>query len=259
MDRDRRRKFGQNFLVDQAMIEAIVSDLSLKGDESILEVGPGHGAITRLLCRDSERVTSVEIDEQCVQYLKSKLKERRLTLVNQNFMDFDLESFVRDSPNSWIVGNLPYNMANPILMKILPCINEVRGCMAMVQLEVAKRLCAEPGSKDYGVLTVLLRCKAKARLLQRVPPECFKPMPNVMSGTVMIEKADKQFEMSEAFIQFVKAAFAQKRKTLYNSLSTAFPKSKIKEALEKAGIQEDIRAEKLGVDQLYQLFELICD
>ncbi|MGL1902666.1 MAG: 16S rRNA (adenine(1518)-N(6)/adenine(1519)-N(6))-dimethyltransferase RsmA [Fibrobacterales bacterium] len=257
MDRNRRRKFGQNFLNNDAIIQAIADDVELTRDDAVLEVGPGHGALTHKMLNKAGHVTAVEIDEKCVQYLNVKLKHRFLTVINKNFLDFDLAGYLEENPGATIVGNLPYNMATPILTSMLPHLSKSSGIMAMVQYEVAKRVCAEPGCRDYGFLTVLVNSYADARVLRKIGPENFTPRPNVMSATMMITHKENCRELTPEFMAFAKQCFAQKRKTLYNSLSSLYPKGLIKEGLEKVGLQEAIRAEAVGVDTFWALFDEI--
>lgn len=257
MDRNRRRKFGQNFLNNQAIIDAIASDLPVKPGDEILEVGPGHGALTRSMLGRGVKVTSVEIDSECIKYLKFKIKDDNFTLVHMNFMDFDLEAWLVEHPNAWIVGNLPYNMATPILMKMLPLAHLCKGIMAMVQYEPAKRLCAVPGNKNFGHLTVMLQSYATCGLLRKVEPFNFTPVPRVMSATIMIEALpeDQRKVVKDGFFTFLAQCFAQKRKKLYNSLEKVYPKSKIKAAMEKLDIDVDTRAEAMFTPQFFALFD----
>ncbi len=259
MDRNRRRKFGQNFLNNDAIITNIADDVELTRDDAVLEIGPGHGALTRKMLNKAGHVTAVEIDEKCVQYLNVKLKHRFLTVVNKNFLDFDLEEYLKVNPGATIVGNLPYNMATPILTSILPFLGQTKGIMAMVQLEVAKRLAAQPGTKDFGFLTVLVNSYANAKILRRIGPEHFTPKPNVMSATVMMTHKEGCRELTPEFMVFAKQSFAQKRKTLYNSLSSLYPKDKVKQALKVAGILENIRAEAVSVESFWELFDALND
>jgi len=259
MDRNRRRKFGQNFLNNQAIIDAIAGDLPVKPGDTVLEVGPGHGALTQSMLARGVKLTSVEIDSECIKFLKFKIKDPNFTLVHANFMDFDLEAWLKENPGAWIVGNLPYNMATPILMKMLPHSHMSKGIMAMVQYEPAKRLCAVPGNKNFGHLTVMLQSYASAYFLRKVEPKNFTPIPKVMSATIMIEgiPLDNRRQIKDGFFEFLTQSFSQKRKKLYNSLEKSYPKSKVKDALEKLKINEDIRAEAMTTDQFFDLYDLV--
>tara|TARA_B110000483_G_C18178792_1_gene536104 strand:- start:1150 stop:1965 length:816 start_codon:yes stop_codon:yes gene_type:complete len=257
MDRNRRRKFGQNFLNNQGIIDAIAGDLPIKPGDTVLEVGPGHGALTKSLLARGAHVTSVEIDIECIKFLKFKIEEEHFKLIHANFMDFDLEPWLVANPNAWIVGNLPYNMATPILMKILPLAHLCKGTMAMVQYEPGKRLCAQPGTRNFGHLTVMLQSYATCNLLRKVEPLNFTPIPRVMSATIMIEAlaVDQRREVKPGFFTFLAQCFAQKRKKMYNSLETIYPKALVKKALAELEIEEGIRAEHVHTAQFFDLFD----
>ena len=260
MDRARRRHFGQNFLCNDAVIRAIAGDLPVRPGERILEIGPGHGALTQYLLRTEARVTAVEVDPDCVSYLRIR-KERgdlpgHLRIERCDFLKYDVEGYFAEEPDEkpWIVGNLPYNCATPILTGLVPRLDRVKGVMAMVQLEVAKRLCAEPGGKDFGFLSVLLQGRGRARILRRVEPANFKPVPKVMSATVMIEARPDPLPAGPEFHAFASLCFAQKRKMLYNTLSSAYPRDAVRAALAEMGVDETVRAEALSADRLFELF-----
>lgn len=259
MDRNRRRKFGQNFLNNQAIIDAIAGDLPLEEGQQVLEVGPGHGALTRSLLAKGVSVTSVEIDSECIKYLKFKIQDDNFKLVHMNFMDFDLETYLKENPNTWIVGNLPYNMATPILMKMLPLAHLCKGIMAMVQYEPAKRLCASPGNKNFGHLTVMLQSYATCDLLRKVEPFNFTPIPRVMSATIMIKALaeEDRKEVKDGFFTFLAQSFSQKRKKLYNSLEKVYPKALVKESLEKIDVDVATRAEAMSTPEFFKLFDLL--
>ena len=260
MDRDRRRHFGQNFLRNDAVIKAIARDIPIAPDERVLEIGPGHGALTKELLATGARVTAVEVDPDCVSYLRIR-KGRgdlpgHLRIERSDFLKYDLGAYLDEEPGDrpWIVGNLPYNCATPILTSLLPSLPRVRGVMAMVQLEVAKRLCAEPGGKDFGYLSVLLQSAGKARILRRVEPANFKPVPKVMSATVLIEAREDALPAGRDFFAFATLCFSQKRKMLYNSLEGAYDRGAVRAALAEIGADEKVRAEALSADRLFELY-----
>ena len=263
MDRDRRRHFGQNFLRNDAVIKAIVRDVPIAPDERVLEIGPGHGALTKELLATGARVTAVEVDPDCVSYLRIR-KARgdlpgHLRIERSDFLKYDTDAYLDEEPDSkpWIVGNLPYNCATPILTSLLPRLPRVRGVMAMVQLEVAKRLCAEPGGKDFGYLSVLLQGVGKARILRRIEPANFKPVPKVMSATVLIEERENPLPAGRDFYAFATLCFAQKRKMLYNALEAAYDRNAVRAALAAIGADEKVRAEALSADRLFELYGIL--
>jgi 16S rRNA (adenine1518-N6/adenine1519-N6)-dimethyltransferase len=253
MDRDRRRKFGQNFLINQGMISDIASDAP--PSEAILEIGPGHGAITRYLLQKTPHLTCVDIDELCIQQLKSSIGSPPLNLVHEDFLKFDLDSYVANHKNACVVGNLPYNVATPILLKIFPHLQNLKGIMAMVQLEAAERFCAKPGTHSWGVLSVILNCYGKAHILRKVGPENFEPKPNVMSATMWIEYDENACGGSEEFFDFLGLAFSQKRKVILNPLSQKYPKDQIRQALLELNLGEKTRAEEISAPVFKELWQ----
>jgi 16S rRNA (adenine1518-N6/adenine1519-N6)-dimethyltransferase len=249
-----RRRFGQNFL-DEEISKKIADDLPCKPQDEILEIGPGHGALTRWLLPKCSSLTAVEIDNFCIPELQKKFKNNKnFNLVHKNFLQFDIEKWTREHTGSWLAGNLPYNMATAIITHILPCMPKIKGCMFMVQLEVAERITACAGSKNYGSLSVFCACYASSRIMRVIDPEHFSPKPKVKSATIFMEALKEHKQMGEDFFKFIKAAFSQKRKTLANSLSTLYNKEKTTSALNALRFNENIRAEQLSLNDLFLLF-----
>lgn len=256
MDRARRRKFGQNFLND-ATAALIASDL-LVSTESILEIGPGHGALTQHLLKKNTPLLAVEIDELCVSVLREKFAEfQNFSVVNQNFLDFDLRKFLDVNPKAWITGNLPYNVSTAIVADLMPFLKYSSGFMGMVQLEVAERLCAKPASKAYGSLSVWVQAHAQAQIVRRVGPENFSPKPNVDSATIMLRPLECPLQAPIAFFEWVQIAFSMKRKRIANSLSKHFEKALVFEALASLGLSENTRAEELSPQKLLDLYQAL--
>jgi 16S rRNA (adenine1518-N6/adenine1519-N6)-dimethyltransferase len=256
-DRNRRRKFGQNFLNNQGIIHAISKDLPWEKGDVILEIGPGHGALTENLLAGGAKVKAVEIDIECVELLKEKFQEMDFSIEHCDFLDFDLEAFCSEHPGAWLIGNLPYNMATPIITSILPYLQKMKGMMIMVQLEAATRLIAGPGTKDYGFLSVQLACYAKAKILRKVGPENFNPKPNVMSATLLIEALPESERLDPEMLDMVGTSFRKRRKVLTNSLESFVDKEIVLEALEKLNLSPIIRGEALNPTQFAQLYSEI--
>jgi 16S rRNA (adenine1518-N6/adenine1519-N6)-dimethyltransferase len=249
-----RRRFGQNFL-DEEMSKKIADDLPCNPQDEILEIGPGHGALTKWLLPKCSSLTAVEIDNFCIPKLQEKFKnDKNFNLVHKNFLQFDIEKWAEEHPGAWLAGNLPYNMATAIIAHVLPCMPKIKGCMFMAQLEVAERITATAGSKSYGSLSVFCACFAASRIMRVIEPEHFNPRPKVKSATIFMENAANHIQAGEDFFKFIKAAFSQKRKTLANSLSTLYNKEKTMNALKALSFNESIRAEQLSLNDLYLLF-----
>jgi 16S rRNA (adenine1518-N6/adenine1519-N6)-dimethyltransferase len=261
MDKGRkiRRRFGQNFL-DREISKKIADDLPCSMQDCILEIGPGHGALTEWLLLKCSNLTVVEIDDFCIPKLKEKFKYcKNFNLIHKNFLQFDIEEWVGKHPDSWIAGNLPYNMATTIIMRILPYISKIKGCMFMTQFEVAQRITAYAGSKSYGSLSVFCACHAKSRIVKVISPEHFSPKPKVNSATIILEPLKKPLHPDGKFFEFVKAAFSQKRKTLANSLSAHCSKEKIILVLKDLHFSENTRAEELSLENLVAIHYRLRD
>lgn len=245
-----RRKFGQNFL-DNEMSQKIAGDLPSSPQDEILEIGSGHGALTQWLLHKCSNLTAVEIDNFCIPELQEKFKNHKnFNLVHKNFLQFDIESWLNEHPNSWVAGNLPYNMATAIISHILPFMAKVKGCMFMTQLEVAERITA----KNCGSFSVFCACYAKSRIIRHIGPEHFKPRPKVNSATIFLEPLENPLCTDEKFFAFVRAAFSQKRKTIANSLSGHCDKEKVLSILKKMNLSEKARAEELSPESLLSFY-----
>jgi 16S rRNA (adenine1518-N6/adenine1519-N6)-dimethyltransferase len=237
------------------MSKKIADDLPCQKQSSILEIGPGHGALTQWLLPKCSNLTAVEIDNFCIPKLQEKFKNNKnFNLVHKNFLQFDIEAYIRENPGSCLAGNLPYNMATAIITHILPHITKTKGCMFMTQAEVAERITAKAKGKGYGSLSVFCACHANSRIMRLIPPEHFNPKPKVNSATIFLEPLEKSICTDECFFSFVRAAFSQKRKTMANSLSTAYPKEKIISTLKDLHFIENTRAEELSPEDLKTIY-----
>ena len=257
MDRARRRKFGQNFL-DVPTAQMIAGDLPANEGEAVLEIGPGHGALTEHLLDRNLELTAVEIDEQCVEFLQDKFRGREnFHIQNIDFLKFDLQAFLDAHEKPWVTGNLPYNVSTAIIAGLMPKLHLTKGFMGMVQLEVAERICAAPCSSNYGSLSVLVSAYADAQILRKIGPEHFTPKPNVDSATMLLTPRADALQAPEGYFDFVRAAFTQKRKTLANSFGRAYDKKKIQEAIELLDYPTTVRAEELSPTQFLEFYKLL--
>ncbi|GHV14579.1 ribosomal RNA small subunit methyltransferase A [Fibrobacterales bacterium] len=252
------RRFGQNFLDDE-MSEKIAEDLPCALQDEILEIGAGHGALTAFLLPKCAKLTAVEIDNFCIPKLQERFKgESKFNLIHKNFLQFDFENFLTKNENNlWVVGNLPYNMATAIILKILPFINSsdnFKGCMFMTQLEVAERITANAGTSGYGSLSVFVAANANARIIRTINPKHFTPKPKVNSATILLTPLEYPPLLNSVFFNFVRRAFSQKRKTLANSLSEYYEKEKVFEVLQALTIKENVRAEQLSLQEFISIF-----
>ena len=212
-----KRKFGQNFLTDDNIAKDIVSFLSDSKTKTIIEIGPGKGILTKYLLKISHKeIKFVEIDEECVSYLKNKYPNIEKHLINDDFLNINLNSFKQ--PLS-IIGNFPYNISSQILFKIYENKKIVNEMIGMFQLEVAERICSNYGTKKYGILSVLIQAFYEVKMMKKIKPHSFLPIPKVDSAVIKITKKTDTINCDEIlFKKIVKQSFGQRRKTLRNSL-----------------------------------------
>jgi 16S rRNA (adenine1518-N6/adenine1519-N6)-dimethyltransferase len=235
-----KKSLGQHFLHDENMCMKIVSQLSVTPGMQLLEVGPGGGAITKYIIRNKDiDYKAIEVDDEKVQYLLKTYPDLKGRIILQDILKADAPF---EGPFS-LIGNFPYNISSPILFKVLDWEPQVREVIGMFQKEVAVRIASGPGSKDYGILSVLMQAFFSAEYLFDVHENCFTPPPKVKSGVIRFKNADNPFEITDKrkFKILVKAAFNQRRKTLRNALKSTLPA----EALSHPFMEK--RAEQLSV------------
>lgn len=255
MDRARRRKFGQNFL-DVPTAKLIAGDLPAEAGEAVLEIGPGHGALTEHLLDRDLQLTAVEIDDQCVEFLQNKFRgKENFSIQNIDFLQFDLQGFLEAHDKPWVTGNLPYNVSTAIIAGLMPRLHLTKGFMGMVQLEVAERICASPHSSNYGSLSVLVSAFADTQILRKIGPEHFTPKPNVDSATMLLTPRKDPLAAPPEFFTFVQKCFTQKRKKLSNSLSGFYDKQLVATAIAELGHPETVRAEELSPEEFFAIYQ----
>ncbi len=243
------KRLGQNFLKDKNILRKIYEFINPQEGERIIEIGPGEGALTEFLISSRAEVIAIEIDKRVIEHLQSSFPD--IKIINQDFLEVDLTQF--HSSDLRIVGNIPYNITSPIIFKLIENHNLIRDAIFMVQYEVAKRMTAKKGSKDYGILSVLLSYFAETEFCFKVSPNVFYPKPKVFSAVVKIKfKKNIDESLKKTFIQIVKAAFGNRRKTLKNSLSNS-----IFAQLNFSGCEVDLslRAEQLDLSDFIKLAE----
>lgn len=247
------KRFGQNYLTDQNIIKKIISEINPKREDMIIEIGPGQGAITESLYKSGADFVAIEIDTRVIENLKLKFPD--IKLLHCNFLELDLTKFTsNNSKKLRVVGNIPYNITSPILFKLMDINTLVSDAIFMVQYEVARRMIAKPGSKDYGILSVLLEYFGIAEFLFKVSPNVFYPKPSVHSAVIRIQfndsRSDVQF--NSLFRSIVKSSFGNRRKTLKNSLGNSIFDSI---DFNKSGVDLSLRAEQLSLFEFIQLAE----
>lgn len=213
-----RKRFGQHFLTDQAVIAGIVSAVAPQPGDRMIEIGPGLGALTRPLLSHLDHLHVVEIDRDIAHYLRVEFSPQRLTVHEADALTFDFSAY---GPGLRVVGNLPYNVSTPLLFHLARCAADIRDIHVMLQKEVVTRMAASPGSSEYGRLSVMLQHRFHIEEILRVPPSAFRPVPRVDSAVVRMRPRAPgvQTLCDEAlFARLVAAAFSQRRKMLRNSL-----------------------------------------
>lgn len=240
-----KKRFGQNFLQDENILNKIVREINPQPDDLIIEIGPGYGALTQKLLIATEKLIAIEIDKELANDLKNQFPY--LHLINEDFLETDLSKICVEGKKLRIVGNIPYNITSPILFKLIKNNKLIKDAVFMVQLEVAKRMTAEKDIKDYGILSVVLGYFSDTGLCFKISPNVFYPKPKVFSALVHINFKDiaQPEEEQRLFIEIVKASFGNRRKILKNSLSNSI----FHEIdFSNSGIDLSLRAENLSVD-----------
>jgi len=261
-----KSKLGQNFLRDPQAIQRIAASLGDLSSRTVVEIGPGKGAITELLAARAKQLIAIELDRELAWNLQERFlpdrKIQNVTVTRQDVLAFDFEKAARDAAQPLlVVGNLPYYITSPILLRLAANARFLDRTVLMVQREVADRVTARPGSRDYGLLTVTLQLYGSSEPLFTLPPEAFVPPPEVHSTVFRWTFAPRfqQLSIEEApFILFLKQSFAQKRKTLSNNLRAAGkPSEIIAEAFAATKISPQIRAEALSLEELASLWRAV--
>jgi len=259
------KSLGQNFLTDEGFILKIADSALIEKEDLVIEIGPGTGSMTKELCKRAMRVAAIEIDRHLIPVLEHNLScMDNITVINRDVLKSDISAIIAEEKSKChstvksvkVVANLPYYITTPIIMKFLEEEPGVDMMVFMVQKEVAERMAAKPGGKDYGALSVAVQYYSEPELLFNVPPHCFYPQPGVDSSVVRLvinQTPPVQLIDKELFFKTVKAAFGQRRKTLLNALynSNYFMRSKeeIKEILNMLGIDDNDRGEVLSIQQ----------
>lgn len=255
-----QKRFGQNFLIDAHVINKIVAAADITKDDIVLEIGPGIGTMTQYLAEAAGHVYAVEIDKNLLPVLDETLSEYdNVTVVNNDILKVDIRELVSDREVK-VVANLPYYITTPIIMGLFENHIPASSITVMVQKEVAMRMQAGPGSKDYGALSLAVQYYAKPYIVANVPPNCFMPRPNVGSAVIRLTKHEKppvEVEDEALMFRLIRASFNQRRKTLQNGIHNAanlsFSKEHVVDALNALGLPEFVRGEALTLEQFAAL------
>ena len=258
-----QKKFGQNFLIDQGIVEKIVREAGVTKDDFVLEIGPGIGTMTQILCENAREVAAVEIDRKLIPILNDTLSEYdNVTIINDDILKVDINKLAEDKNGGPIkvVANLPYYITTPIIMGLFESHVPLDSITIMVQKEVADRMQTGPGSKDYGALSLAVQFYAKPEIVVNVPPECFMPRPNVGSAVIRLKRHEtRPVDVKDEKLMFriIRASFNQRRKTLANGLNNSpeigYTKEQIAAAIEELGRGASIRGEALTLEEFARL------
>lgn len=253
-------KLGQNFLNSPAACRAIVDALGDISQRTVVEIGPGQGAITDLLASRAGRLIAIELDRELAPLLRERLAGRdSVEVIESDVLAVDLSALARAGEKLQIVGNLPYYLTSDILLHLIRHEAAIERAIVMVQREVADRVAAGPGSRDYGLLSVTVQLHAQVEKLMTLPPEAFSPPPEVYSTVLRWTMRPRYRELGvdpAGLVRFLRQCFAQKRKTLANNLRAAgFPAAQVSAALAAAGLEPGVRAEALGLEQFAALWK----
>jgi 16S rRNA (adenine1518-N6/adenine1519-N6)-dimethyltransferase len=269
----RKPKLGQNFLTDHSAAQRIVEALGDVSQRTVVEIGPGHGMLTDLLVRRARKVIGIELDHILAAQIRMRYATlRNVEILESDFVTVEWTSMVGRRPGPLhdlrptqpetvdVVGNLPYYVTSEIVLRILQEHESIGRAVVMVQREVADRLAAEPGSRDYGLLSTTAQLFARVEKLFTLPPGVFDPPPQVHSSVVRMTMAPRTGELhvvAEPFVAMLKLAFAQKRKTLANNLKARYNDKAITAAIKAAGVRADARAEALSLDTMAAVFRAL--
>jgi 16S rRNA (adenine1518-N6/adenine1519-N6)-dimethyltransferase len=260
-----KKRFGQNFLSDGNVLEKIVTSARITPDTGVIEIGSGTGYLTERLLRVAPCILAYEIDRDLVKLLKARFSDlNRFILIPEDVLKRNLETDIKEHLSGVddivLVSNLPYYITTPILMMVLEKTRSIQRMVMMMQLEVARRITSEPGTKDYGALSVIIRYIAEPKLLFKVSRNAFRPVPDVDSAVVSIEirrERPLEAEAQAEFFHFVHQAFAHRRKTLMNNMLSAYPtweRTDIEQAMQTHGIPVSARAETLHLQAFLDLY-----
>ena len=253
-----KKQYGQNFLSDHSIVEKIAELSNITKDMVVVEIGPGLGSLTKELLDRSKKVIAFEIDTEIIPILKDNLKEySNLEVVNEDILKTNVDKILEIKEECISVSNLPYYITSPIIDLFLNKMKNVKKGVYMVQKEVAERICASKGTKDYNAFSILVQYYAKCKKILNVPRTCFTPAPNVDSAVIELVKYDREYKPNneELFVKVVESSFKERRKMLVNNLSSSLNISKdsIRNILIDLGINEDVRGEALSIDEFIDL------
>ena len=262
------KNLGQNFLVDDEVLQDIVNGADIKKDDLVIEIGPGIGSLTEILLEKAKKVICIELDKKMVQIIKERfVAYNNIEIINEDVLKIDLKKIIQDSQieNVKIVANLPYYITTPIIMKLVENNLGIDSITVMIQKEVAERLIAIPGEKETGAITYTVYYYCEGEKIREVENTCFIPEPEVTSEVINLKlRKEPAVKVKDKKVMFniIKSAYMQRRKTLVNSLcNVGVFKSKEQgiDMLKKIGLREDIRPENLSIEDFARLTDIFLN
>lgn len=256
------KSLGQNFLVDQSVPRDIVDGADVGPEDLVIEIGPGVGTLTAQLLKIAKRVVAIELDDTLIPILTEELGEYpNFSLIHNDALKVNFDEVIGDEQSVKLVANLPYYVTTPIIVKLLKEKHKFKSLTIMIQKEVAERMNAEPGNKDYGALTLLVQYYCNTKIVRKVPPACFIPRPKVDSIVIRLDKLDEpkvKVDNEKLFFDIIRNSFNMRRKTLWNGVKSIGPaKEKLEAAFEKAGVDPKRRGETLSIQEFATLSNCI--
>ena len=265
-----QKKFGQNFLIDPHVLDKIIAAAEITKDDFVLEIGPGIGTLTQYLAEAAREVVAVEIDSTLIPILEDTLSAYdNVSVINEDDLKVDLRKLAEERNGGKpikVVANLPYYITTPIIMSLFESHVPLKSLTVMVQKEVALRMQAGPGTKDYGALSLAVQYYASPYLAANVPPNCFMPRPNVGSAVIRLtrfEETPVQVKDEKLLFRLIRASFNQRRKTLQNGLVNSqeldFTKEQVAAAIATLGVSPSVRGEALTLEQFAALANALSE
>lgn len=257
------KNLGQNFLIDDTVLEDIVEGAEVSKDDFIIEIGPGVGTLTRELLKKSKKVCSIELDSDLIPILEEELKEfDNFQLIHKDALKIKFDEIIGEEKSVKVVANLPYYVTTPIIVRLLKENYKFHSLTIMIQKEVAERIDAEPGGKEYGSLSVLVQYYCNTKIIRRVSPESFIPQPKVDSIVIRLDRLSKprvEVKDEELFFKVARQSFNMRRKTLRNAVKSLgiIDSNKIEEAFQLANIDPQRRGETLSIEEFAALADSI--
>jgi len=254
------KSLGQNFLVDDSVPKDIVLGAEVDENDLVIEIGPGVGTLTAQLLNKAKKVVAIELDNDLIPILTEELgSDPKFTLIHNDALKVNFNEIIGEEKSVKLVANLPYYVTTPIIVKLLKEKYNFKSLTIMIQKEVAERMDAEPGNKDYGSLSLLVQYYCNTKIIRKVPPQCFIPRPKVDSIVIRLDRLDEpkvEVENEKLFFEIIRSSFNMRRKTLWNGVKNiGLPKEELEVAFEEAGIDPKRRGETLTIEE----FALLSD